>query len=312
MDEKEKQTQTIEEGPQENEAPAEPQKGEAPADPQENEAPAEPQEGEALSESQESEAPVEPQEGEAPAEPQEGEAPSESQESEAPVEPQENEAPAEPQGSEEPGKKAGPAVGRLLGRILGRAAIVLLVTLVIAAGGVFGVAYILARGPSPTAQRLFVMSLRETSAVGFIADIFLSPEEIAQIEAGKGSERVIETDTSLVTVQAEEPDDNGADAWGLVDEDGDGIIIDDVKGEGYSGFMMVVKDPSRVIMGSVTDDFGIRGYTVEEMVQYFDAVAGTNAGGFVDIGGQGRSTTAAGAPAPASWGWTAIISCMWA
>ena len=260
MDEKEKQTQTIEEVPQENEAPAEPQKGEAPADPQENEA---------------------------PAEPQEGEAPSESQESEAPVEPQENEAPAEPQGSEEPGKKAGPAVGRLLGRILGRAAIVLLVTLVIAAGGVFGVAYILARGPSPTAQRLFVMSLRETSAVGFIADIFLSPEEIAQIEAGKGSERVIETDTSLVTVQAEEPDDNGADAWGLVDEDGDGIIIDDVKGEGYSGFMMVVKDPSRVIMGSVTDDFGIRGYTVEEMVQYFDAVAGTNAGGFVDIGGQG-------------------------
>ena len=70
-----------------------------------------------------------------------------------------------------------------------------------------------------------------------------------------------------------------ADEWGLVDEDGDGIIVDEVKGEGYLGYMMVVLDPSRVILGCVPEDFGSQGYSVEEMVQRFDAVAGVNAGG---------------------------------
>jgi exopolysaccharide biosynthesis protein len=78
-----------------------------------------------------------------------------------------------------------------------------------------------------------------------------------------------------------------ADAWGLVDADGDGIIVETVQGEGYSGYMMVVLDPSRVIMGSVPESFGRRGYTVAEMVEKFDAVAGINAGGFYDPGGSG-------------------------
>ena len=45
---------------------------------------------------------------------------------------------------------------------------------------------------------------------------------------------------------------------------------------------MIVQDPSRVIMGSKPESFGVRGYTVEEMVKEFDAVAGINAGGFYD------------------------------
>ena len=81
-----------------------------------------------------------------------------------------------------------------------------------------------------------------------------------------------------------------ADEWGLVDEDGDGIIIEPVKGEGYSGYMMVVLDPSRVIMGSVPSSFGGRGYTVAQMVEQFDAVAGINAGGFEDPEGKGNGS----------------------
>ena len=178
---------------------------------------------------------------------------------------------------------------RRLGTVLFRVLAVVLVTVLIAAGTVVGAAYILARGPSPTAQSLFVMSLRETSAVGFIADLFLSPEEIEQIEAGKGQERIIQTDASLVTISTE-VERTGADEWGLIDDDGDGIILEEVKGEGYSGFMMIVLDPSRVIMGSVPEHFGSRGYTVEEMVQHFDAVAGTNAGGFADDNGMGNGS----------------------
>ena len=84
--------------------------------------------------------------------------------------------------------------------------------------------------------------------------------------------------------------DKGTSWTVLSAEDGDGIIVEEVKGEGYSGYMMVVLDPSRVIMGCVPESFTYQGYTVAEMVERYDAVAGTNAGGFLDPNGQGNGS----------------------
>ena len=179
---------------------------------------------------------------------------------------------------------------------LGRFVLLLMETVLLVAMLLYGVMYVLAKGPSPTARDMFVMSVRETSAIGFLANIYFTDEEIAQIEANKNTGEYVETDTSLINISTEptqsEEDGQGpkADAWGFVDEDGDGIIIDNVKGEGYSGYMMIVLDPSRVIMGSKPESYGVRGYTVEEMVKKFDAVAGINAGGFYDPNGQGNGS----------------------
>ena len=182
-------------------------------------------------------------------------------------------------------------------RILGKTLCVLLETVLLLAVALYGVMYVMVKGPSPTARDLFVMSVRETSAVGFLADIFLTPEEIAAIEAGDDTEEYVETDTSLIQItQPTTGDDTDSDdgpqpdAWGLVDEDGDGIIVEPVRGEGYSGYMMVVLDPSRVIMGSKPNLYGGRGFTVAEMVSEFDAVAGINAGGFEDPDGKGNGS----------------------
>ena len=182
---------------------------------------------------------------------------------------------------------------------LGKLLAIILETVLLLAIVLYGVMYVLAKGPSPTARDIFVMSVRETSAVGFIADIFFTEEEIAAIEAAQGEEEFVETDTSLIQISKpeENPEDQDntqsgpvADEWGLIDEDGDGIIIEPVKGEGYSGYMMVVLDPSRVIMGSVPSSYGARGYTVAEMGEKFDAVAGINAGGFEDPEGKGNGS----------------------
>jgi exopolysaccharide biosynthesis protein len=185
-------------------------------------------------------------------------------------------------------------------RFFGRLFLFLLETALILVIGLYGLMFVLAKGPSPTARDLFVMSVRETSAMGWVANLYFSDEEIAQIENRQQVEDFVETDTSLIQIPKEtEPvdgEENGEnqgpkpDAWGLIDEDGDGIILDEVKGEGYSGYMMVVLDPSRVIVGSVPQAYGVRGYTVAEMVQHFDAVAGTNAGGFDDPNGTGNGS----------------------
>lgn len=184
-----------------------------------------------------------------------------------------------------------PWLSKLL-KVLGKSLLILLETVVLLVITLYGVMFILAKGPSPTARDIFVMSVRETSAVGFIADIFFTPEEIAAIEA-QTEEEYVDTDTSLIIKPSEGQNNSGpvADQWGLIDEDGDGIILEKVNGESYNGFMMVVLDPSRIIMGCRPESFEVRGYTVEEMVKSFGAVAGINAGGFIDIAGNGRGET---------------------
>lgn len=218
-------------------------------------------------------------------------------EPEAPVE--EDEYPRE----KAPGMKTTvkkPSGVRRAAGIIGRILAVLLETVLLVAISLYGVMYVLAKGPSTTARDLFVMSVRETSAVGFLADLFFTEDEIVAIENKKDVEVFLDTDTSLIQIPKETappdgetvPEQQGpvSDEWGLTDEDGDGIIIEEVKGEGYSGYMMVVLDPSRVIMGSVPASYGGRGYTVEEMVKKFDAAAGINAGGFDDPDGRGNGS----------------------
>lgn len=173
--------------------------------------------------------------------------------------------------------------------------IMLLETVLLLVVALYGVMYVLAKGPSPTASELFVRSVRETSAIGFLANLYLSDEEIETLLAADTVAEYVETDTSLIQIpQSQEngtaSDPTEPDAWGLVDEDGDGIILERVYGEGYNGYMLVVLDPSRVIMGSVPGSYGGRGYTVEAMVEKFDAVAGINAGGFYDPNGSGNGS----------------------
>lgn len=195
------------------------------------------------------------------------------------------------------GKK--PSKKKRVAVFFGKLMLILLETVLLLVVALYGVMYVLAKGPSPTARDIFVMSVRETSAAGFLANLFFTDEEIAQIEMRDAVEEFVETDTSLITItkpsapaESDSQENSGpeADAWGLVDEDGDGIILEPVRGAGFSGYMMVVLDPSRVIMGSKVEAYGGRGYTVAEMVQEFDAVAGINAGGFEDPNGRGNGS----------------------
>jgi exopolysaccharide biosynthesis protein len=178
-------------------------------------------------------------------------------------------------------------------RVIGRLLLLVLETLLLICLALYGIMYVLARGPSETARDMFVTSVRETSAIKFLADIYFTPEEIAEIEAVKETVDFAPTDTSLITINTEHPVTENGEGWTDVhgvfhpDEDADGIIIEPVKGKGYSGYMMIVLDPSRVIMGSIPSSYGREGYVVSEYVKIFDGVAGTNAGGFYDPGGMG-------------------------
>lgn len=179
-------------------------------------------------------------------------------------------------------------IGKTVGKFILRFVCVLLTTVLLLCAFLYGVMFILCKGPSESARNLFVRSVRETSAIGFLANIYLTDEEIAAIEAANEGFEIEHTDTSLITVNTEKTEGPVTDEWGYTDEDGDGLILVPVAGGSFTGQMLIVLDPSRVIMGCDTSVLGTEGRTVEEFALMFDAVAAINGGGFADANGMGN------------------------
>ena len=143
----------------------------------------------------------------------------------------------------------------------------------------YGAVTVVCKGPFPTARELFVVSVTETSAVKFLANIHLTPEEVERIlNANSVLPPGEVTDTEI---EFKPPEDTKA-------EDYKDIEIHDIVRETFVGKMMIIKDPSRVRLATIAS-FGINVYgrRIEEIVADNGAVAGINAGGFADEGGKG-------------------------
>lgn len=160
----------------------------------------------------------------------------------------------------------------LLG-IIGKFLIVVFTTIMIVVVALLGIIFILVKGPSDTAKVLFVSSVNETSAIGFLGDIFLSDEEVKEILDGNTMAEVEEgtvSDTDLINVDE--------------DSTAQDVEIVDIVGSTYKGKLMIVKDPSRVFVGTVPQFVEGNGMVVSEIMEQYGAVGGVNGGEFVDMG----------------------------
>lgn len=179
--------------------------------------------------------------------------------------------------------------------IAARVCTFILTTVVLLVIALYGVMWILVNGPSTRAKNLFVTSVRETSAIGWFANIYLSKSEINEIINGN---KVIssdeDTDTSLIDVDIDDKDDSDdtdkpddkQDNQDKADEKD--IEVLDITGPTYRGKLMIIKDPSRVMVGVKGEFDGTRGKTVADIVSSYGAVAGVNGGEFQDPGGMGH------------------------
>jgi exopolysaccharide biosynthesis protein len=203
-------------------------------------------------------------------------------------------------------------------RLLARIGIVTGITVLFLLVALFTVLCIINYGPSKRAHKVFVKSVRETSAIGFLADWFTTKSELEQILKENTIEEIQDTtDTSLIHIPTKAPDqpegpkepekiiqylEDGEEklvtrasdghVYDRLVSDEDGIIICEVSGSTYFGHMMIVADPSRVFVGvckNVGNPNG-KGEKVSQIIERYGAVAGTNAGGFDDPGGLGTGT----------------------
>lgn len=168
-------------------------------------------------------------------------------------------------------------------RPLGRLGAFLLVTLALLLITLLGVIWVLEKGPSPTITEKFCRSMRETSAIRWIPNIFLSQEEVDAFKSESTENDETETvNTSLIRIApAAESGTETAD---------DGVELIAITRGTAKGKMLIVRDPSRVILGVSSEEFNAKtpGLQLTELVAKYGGVAGTNAGGFNDENGRGN------------------------
>ena len=184
------------------------------------------------------------------------------------------------------------SVWRIIGKILFRTFLLLITTAALLAGGVYGLVYTFNYGPSPSARSLFVTSVLETSALDFLATWFLPAEEIETILASNNVEQMdTVSNPNLIVI----PDYSENPELADNSEEKD-IEIVEVSGLTYSGRMMIVKDPSRVYVGTCSS-FGNASGSGERLLTIAknnDAIAGINGGGFYDPNGMGTGSIPTG------------------
>ena len=147
-----------------------------------------------------------------------------------------------------PGKRGG-FPGRFLGFIGTTLAAIVLILL--------GVIWVLERGPSPTLTARFCQSVRETSAIRWLSNIFLTEEELAQyVSLNTENDETDTINTSLIHISETNVAEKGEDSLELID-----ITMKTCKGK-----LLIVKDPKRVMLGT-SEAFGTQpGLLLTEMV----------------------------------------------
>lgn len=161
-------------------------------------------------------------------------------------------------------KKNALSAGTLIGRIV----LVILTTVLALAAALYIIGFCIFKGPSPAARSTFTTTVLESGNLKMIASIYLSSEEIQEIVSATSMESM---DTEIM----DDLIDVDTEVEGNFDENG--VEICEINGRGYHATMMIVKDPSKVCVGS-TYPWTEYGKTLDEIVANYKAIGAVNGG----------------------------------
>lgn len=152
-------------------------------------------------------------------------------------------------------------------RIIGRIAAVLGVTLLSLALLVVGTTFLCLKGPSAEARDRFVTTVNGYGSLRFLPRLFLSEAEIAaslKAHAVPGTDALTDTSEDALFEESE--------------ADPTAITVTDIVGDGFTGKLLTVQDPSRVNIAYAIDNTEL---TVHQFTKSLVATAGINGGTLV-------------------------------
>ena len=183
-------------------------------------------------------------------------------------------------------KKRKYAQKRSVKKYIGRFFVLLGVLLALIVYVVFSAVATIAHGPSTTIRDLLVLSAMQASATKWVPGLFLPDETVEQIVADS---KKINTDVVSIDDYVTDAIGNGSgtekDIW---ENAMDGMLFETISGSTYKAYVLLVKDPSRVFVGTSSDyKSGKQGMTIFNIAEKYNAVAAINGGEFSDPGGVG-------------------------
>ncbi len=171
------------------------------------------------------------------------------------------------------------------GTVVRRALLVFFSILLFIIITVYTLVFTIAHGPSETVRDLLVQAADQASATKWVPYLFLGKETVKDIlaESHVVSREVISLED--YADKGDKSDDTVKDEW---EGTQDGLQFFTVKGSTYTAYMMIIKDPSRVFVGTSSDfKSDKQGMNIFDATAKYGAVAAINAGEFSDPGGVG-------------------------
>lgn len=177
-------------------------------------------------------------------------------------------------------KKGSGLVGRIIRRTL-----LLLFTLILSVFvGLVLVCNLIFNGPSTTARDRLTMSMRESSGMKWCPALFIGEDTVAEIEKASNYELPDElSDFSQIHINMGNSMGSASGEW---DDCPDGIRLEEITGDTYNAYVMIIRDPSRVYLATSSKQFSTErvGARINEQIEVEGAVAAINAGAFLDDG----------------------------
>ncbi len=197
--------------------------------------------------------------------------------------------------ADEPADEAEEKTARLgPGKIIGRIFLCLgtfLLYVVLAAAVLAKV--LVSSGCEPLKVKL-VLSATQASAVKWLPGLFMPQSEVDKIVENSlvVSTDVMSLEEYAALAESSADGETEADEWANAR---DGMIFETINGSTFTGYILIVKDPSRVFVGTASDfTQGLAGMKIFDIVKKENAVAAINAGEFADPGGRGAGNNPMG------------------
>lgn len=141
--------------------------------------------------------------------------------------------------------------------------------------------FVLLYGPFENAKRIYVGTAMKTMNHQFLATLFLSKDKIDKILADNSSPKSDDTTTTTASATTTQDEQEDLNKVKIPTKKDDTIILHEVKAKKFDGYLLEVKDPTRVKVG-YSSKLGTEGQRTSEIAQDKGAIAAINGGGFSD------------------------------
>ena len=192
--------------------------------------------------------------------------------------------PSQRGGASRPPKKKKKKGSGLFGRIVRRFFLVLFTVIALILVAACLAANLIFNGPSPAARDILTMTLLEPSGTKWIPGLFMDAQTLDSIRARDDSNlKDAFSNASEIGINKDTAISAGTDEWA---NSPDGIRFESHSGDTYNAHIMIVRDPSKVYLGTSTENFStsIPGTRIDDQIETDGAIAGVNAGAFFDNG----------------------------